>query len=390
MKSIAEVQKRALTAFDRNWREWAACLLADEPCMPRLSVNLQPPREKDLATTSDVTRARDWVALWRSCPLSGVEWQTRSWSRVGDQTVPVRVRLEGVDEITRWAGQAILWNTALGRLADVRGLLSDARRPVNMSALKDAVRSSLNSWCSLGNGDWDTALLVWDWLFAHDGSGCYVRQLPIRGIDTKWIQQHGRALRDLHIAVAGGDFSFRQPAKLFRCKACDPAVALAGCDEFALSAQQLSRTPMRAERVIICENLVNTLSLSELTGTLAIHGAGFAVTELRDVSWLADVPVLYWGDLDSNGFAILNALRSFAPHAESVMMDRKTLLRYFDLCVDEPSPATGTFPNLTGDEASTLEALAHGDPMRGIANLRLEQERIEWDWAKEQVEKALQ
>ena len=35
---------------------------------------------------------------------------------------------------------------------------------------------------------------------------------------------------------------------------------------------------------------------------------------------------------------------------------------------------------LTAEEAATLEALRCGDPARGIASLRLEQERIEWDW----------
>jgi hypothetical protein len=36
--------------------------------------------------------------------------------------------------------------------------------------------------------------------------------------------------------------------------------------------------------------------------------------------------VLYWGDLDTHGFAILDELRAHCPHAESLLMNRATFL----------------------------------------------------------------
>lgn len=396
-----DVKARARTAFDRNWRTWAQSAFADDESEPSLTVNVHPPRESDLQTGEQLSRAREWVAHWRTCKLSGVEWQQRSWASAGDQTIPMRVRLESASQIALWANRLELWETALSRIADVRerliGTWSESMAPScrdgsSQSALQAAtlaVPSSIADWCALDERDWQTALDVWDWLFAHLGETRYVRQLPIRGIDTKWIEHHEKPLRRLYRELAGCDFSFAQPAKQFRCKACSPQTHMNGCDEFALSADQLAATTAPPQVVVICENLVNTLCLHDLPGTLAIHGAGFAVMELQIVSWLAETPIVYWGDLDSSGFAILNALRSFAPSAQSCMMDDQTLYRYFDLCVDEPRPATGTFERLTAAEHETLHQLVQGDSARNIANLRLEQERIEWGWAYERIRSAV-
>lgn len=434
MKTVADVQKRALTAFDRNWREWAQAAFLG--CAPRasLGVGLKPPRESDLSSPGCITTARAWVAEWRDCALPGIEWRRKSWSRVGDQNLPIRVQLTSAEDIALWAGKLAQWEAATARAADVREriigqwpalvgspgiydrMLKNGGPSVSQGrvsaesetslaepssgAIEDpvartladassAVRSDIAAWCKLDESSWSSTLHVWDWLFSHPGQTCYVRQLPIRGIDTKWFERHESALRGLYHAIKGDDFAFSQPPKLFRCKACCPDAALEGCTEFALSANQLAQMHTRPKRVVLCENLVNTLCLDNLAGTLAIHASGFAAIELGAVPWLSKTPLVYWGDLDSNGFAILNAVRTFAPHARSVMMDEATLMRYFDLGVEEPTPAMGDFPNLTQQERGALAALSQGDETRGIRNLRLEQERIEWTWAYARVMQAL-
>ncbi|WP_431197125.1 Wadjet anti-phage system protein JetD domain-containing protein [[Micrococcus luteus] ATCC 49442] len=62
--------------------------------------------------------------------------------------------------------------------------------------------------------------------------------------------------------------------------------------------------------------------------TLAIYGAGYGFTSLRDASWLWDCEVLYWGDLDTHGFRILDQLRAVHPQVVSVLMDESTLLAH--------------------------------------------------------------
>ncbi|MCL7660007.1 DUF2220 domain-containing protein, partial [Klebsiella pneumoniae] len=75
------------------------------------------------------------------------------------------------------------------------------------------------------------------------------------------------------------------------------------------------------------------------------------------MDWIVGARVIYWGDLDSHGFAILNRLRSHLPEVESVLMDEATLLAHRDLWVPEPKPHAGSFAHLTGTEARALERL---------------------------------
>ena len=89
--------------------------------------------------------------------------------------------------------------------------------------------------------------------------------------------------------------------------------------------------------------------------------------------WVRRFPVLYRGDLDSHGFAILHRLRSLHPDVRSVLMDETTLLARRDLWVPEPAPTRGDFPTLTDSERSALHRI------RAEGDVRLEQERIPWE-----------
>ncbi len=380
------VRTRARTYYNRHWREWAQTLFEDGACTPELSVNLKPPRESDVTTSEAATRARKWAGAWRTCALPGnVDWQTRSWARIGNQSLPTRIRIVGAREIALWAGREREWDRATQRIADLNDQVNGPWKAFPKQSLGPAIKASIGDWQALDEADWSRALHVLEWLLSHPDEHRYVRQLPIRGIDTKWLEQHGKALRPLFYALTGRDFSFAKPAKQFRCKACCEETTLGGCSEFSLDAEELDALSAPPPKLLICENLVNTLCLNNLDGTLALHGSGFAVQELANIRWLQDTPILYWGDLDTNGFAILNLVRSFAPHTRSVMMDLATLNHHFDLCVEEPSPALGPFEHLTKPERETIDTLRAGDPTRNIATLRLEQERIEWTWVLEHL-----
>jgi len=133
---------------------------------------------------------------------------------------------------------------------------------------------------------------------------------------------------------------------------------------------------IQPENVFVFENLESVLAMPDLPGAVVIHGAGYGVDDrLRNIPWALTSPLSYWGDLDSHGFAILNQLRSVCPDARSVLMDEATLLAFRDLWVPEPGPATGVFGLLTDAEQSAL------DRLRAEGNVRMEQERITWQFA---------
>ena len=72
--------------------------------------------------------------------------------------------------------------------------------------------------------------------------------------------------------------------------------------------------------------------------------------------------VLYWGDADADGYAILNALRSrltadgASVPVVSVAMDVETVQRFLHLAVADPGDTTRVLPHLTDDEERARRA----------------------------------
>jgi len=110
-----------------------------------------------------------------------------------------------------------------------------------------------------------------------------------------------------------------------------------------------------------------------------LWGKGYDADQPASLEWLADVPVLYWGDLDTHGFGILNRVRAWLPHAESVLMDRETLLAHRDRWESESTATNAALSRLNAGEEALYDDLVTD---RLGPSVRLEQERIDWDWAR--------
>ncbi|HKT30616.1 Wadjet anti-phage system protein JetD domain-containing protein, partial [Dyella sp.] len=92
----------------------------------------------------------------------------------------------------------------------------------------------------------------------------------------------------------------------------------------------------------------------------------------------AKLHVFYWGDIDTHGLAILDRLRTYLPQTHSLMMDEPTLLAFKSLWGKEQAQhAAEALAHLTETELQLYRALREGVRRQ----VRLEQERIAWDWA---------
>lgn len=398
MVSVPEASQKAARRFDRDSRSWAALLFRQEigQCADgepvRCSISLHPPTERRVLNNPGAARA--WAQSWRACPWTdAILWEKREWGSAGPQTVPVRLVLEDPDAIARCANRSEQWNTLVLRSKQLADRWSNRWSEMCPDAQADvlvaAVQSSVGKCCELEERDWSIVLGALDWLVGHPDATPYIRQLPIRGIDTKWMERHRAVVDPLRRAMIGRNPCFCKQSTQFRMRALDVRLALGGLTEVSVSAAQLDRCTHRPDVVIVCENLVNVLAMPSIEGAFAIHGSGYAVKDFREVSWFASTPILYWGDLDSNGFAILNQFRCYFDHVNSVMMDEATLDRHYDLCVEEPKPNTGTLSYLKESEQAALARLLAGDANQGFGAIRLEQERIEWPWACNQLQKHL-
>jgi hypothetical protein len=147
-------------------------------------------------------------------------------------------------------------------------------------------------------------------------------------------------------------------------------------EELATPCSQFARLDFGRQRCLITENKVPFLTLPQLSETFAILGGGFGVRSLATIPWLKTCPILYWGDLDAQGFQILSQLRSLFPHVVSLMMDEQTLKTFFSFQVEGTPCSVRQLPYLTSEEHTLFVYLSE-------RTLRLEQERISHAYALE-------
>jgi hypothetical protein len=122
---------------------------------------------------------------------------------------------------------------------------------------------------------------------------------------------------------------------------------------------------------------MNFLTLPSLAETIAIwSGGGFSVSYLKGIKWLDGKSFFYWGDIDAQGFQILNQFRTYFPGTKAVMMDEETL-RLFLPGSGVPC-ANQNLPMLTAEEFRLYQQLRE-------SNLRLEQEKITQTYAEDQI-----
>jgi hypothetical protein len=173
------------------------------------------------------------------------------------------------------------------------------------------------------------------------------------------------------------------PPELVRFRLLDPAIPLLGdARDVMVTAEAFSTLRLPVTSVLVTENLVNFLALPERPCSLAVFGAGYGFSSLTDAAWLQNCEVLYWGDLDTHGFRILDQLRAVHPHVSSVLMDQATLLAHRELWGVEASPSRAQLTRLTAEEARVYESLGGDTYATGV---RLEQELIRWDWVLERL-----
>jgi hypothetical protein len=379
MLTVAEARARALNKVAADQRDWAAFGGAGAV----LEIPLHPPTERE--ALANQTAAIAWVRAWQAasgddCAGFSVNWGGRQWPSLGAQSVPERAVLRGADAIAAFAGASASreWSTLRDRAAAIHAAF--AARAASADALAAAIRTTWRTLQSLAEADFTTLLLVVEWLAENPASGWRIRQLPIRGIDTKWIERHRTVVESLHAAATGRiSLGLLDAPTLVRVRFLDPALRPGGLCDVIAPVEELAALDIAPSVVFVFENLETMFAMPQLPGAVVVHGGGYAAPRLGRIPWIQSGRVIYWGDLDSDGFAILHALRSNCSEVTSVLMDAETLLVYRDLWVPEAKPAGGTYSTLTAGEQGTLERI------RAEGNVRLEQERIAWEFALTQL-----
>lgn len=246
------------------------------------------------------------------------------------QNEPVAVVIESEDDYLALTGKADEVSAFRADIEIVR-----QRLPVALSELRKSPTVIVAN-----AGSWFGIVEVAQYLRDHPRPGCYVRALPVT-VPTKFIESHREAIETVLMALPESGYDPAQRSFAARCGFQEESPAVRG--RFLCSAAReacgfpVSDVVLRVEewarlgvpsfvKVVICENRTNFLALPPIPGVLALWGEGGAAAGLLPrFPWLREAQVVYWGDLDPSGLAILAGLRRSLPNVRSILMDDPTL-----------------------------------------------------------------
>jgi hypothetical protein len=377
-----------LRLAQNKYRDFLRAIVTDQAFFP-LQIRFGRPRHTDSLpeltqmVQTLLSNSKDRTGTGYTVTCAPV--QTR---RYGEQNLPVAVQFTNEADFIG----------SLEREAEVR------RFRENLEASRRLCPTLGDEWLAANAGRlidhadaWPDLMRVCAWFVAHPRPGCYAREIPVP-VHTKFIEDHQPILRPLLDTLLANDldptadnffsrYFLRDREPLIRVRLLDPALKLATgvtLADFAVPATDFDELPFDSvQRVVIVENELPLLTLPYLPSTVAIFGRGNAVGLIVNAPWLQRCPrIVYWGDIDAAGLAILARLRTRLPAVQSVLMDQSTLDAYPWAVVEDRSKHD-TIPqeNLGDSEwACWRTVLQKGS--------RLEQERIPVAFAHDAIRQA--
>lgn len=371
------------TKVRRRWDDGTLlrAFAVDRP-FPIVDVRLRGPRTGEIG--EQLGDVQTWIDALEHGSQSGKRFDL-TYAAVGGRLVgrnrlPARAVIRSYDQA--WA---------------LLGVLPLVRRYESVVATTRAI-PPVHRWVcdqpfkALEHAEWPQLLAAYEWLDAARGSGRRLRQVDAPGVDTKFVERHRSVLAAL-LGVPGSASGFARALGLatapesVRLRFDEGFAGMPEClSEGVFLRSELARLPVSVQTALIIENEATYLSVDVPAQGVVVWGKGFEVDRAGSLPWLRDADVVYWGDLDTHGFAILDRLRAWLPQTRSILMDRETLLRHRARWVVEKSPTRARLSRLDRDELALYDDLVSdrlGD------RVRLEQERVDWLWAADRLDVTL-
>jgi hypothetical protein len=381
LKLPDDIRQELIRRFQNKHREWLVPSLPNETVDTRwpLEINLGIPTE--VAALKQPEGVRAWVATWQNWRGVGtLIWSDRRWRSLGAQRLPDKLVLPGPADVASWAGQVARWGNASKRHAEIT-----ARWP----SLGLAITRHFDVLADYSETDYRRLYAMLDWIIANPNSNLYPRQLPIAGLDSKWLEGRKGLLSDLVATIKGevGERDFFQVCglkplpHLIRMRILDQVLSkqLGGLTDILAPWEELAGLDLSVSVVFVVENLQTGLAFPDIPGAVVFMRLGYNVDVLARLPWITKAKCIYWGDLDTHGFAILSRARTYLPAFQSILMDKETLFKHETLWVEEQKQhAADELPQLSELEQKLYKGIKQHQWGQSV---RLEQERIAWDYA---------
>lgn len=352
-----------------------------------IRIGLKPPTGREAVEALGHFQA--YMAAWRKWPGPGrVEYESRKLPQVDRHDLPLALVLEDFDTLIAFLGaEAEIRRQHWESVFEPLRLLSPTLRPALIRNLAFLESGTVDDSRRLA--------LVLRQLQQGMGRDCYLRALPLTGVDTKFVEQNWAILTELSDQLHDG--AVRRAGGLEAWLGClEPPRSwltvrvlcshlrsrLGGLDLLQLTTETLFRSPLPGRRVLIVENNASGYALPEMKDTVAVIGGG-ANIRWTQAAWLADRQLGYWGDIDTWGLHYLCGVRRNQPQVQSLMMDQATLLQHLSRIVHVADPNPAIPEGLNADEIELYCDLLE----RRHGGTCIEQEQLDADWIRAALER---
>lgn len=238
--------------------------------------------------------------------------------------------------------------------------------------------------------DWNSLLKVCEYFKNTPKPHLYIRELPIQ-VHTKFIESNKGIIKELlDIIIASHAnldekhfetrFNLKYDEPLVRFRVLDNNISkqyMLGFDDVSIPISEFKQLSLPIQTVYVVENKINMLTFPSQKDSIVIWGHGFGVDIMKDVEWLRGKKIIYWGDLDAQGFQILSEIRTHFGQVESFLMDRNTFDKFFE----------GDKGTVTNVEKALCLTQNENEMYRYLKenNYRLEQEKIPTEYVKKRI-----
>ena len=233
----------------------------------------------------------------------------------------------------------------------------------------------------------DGIILIARYVREHPGLNIHQRTVRLPGIDTKFVERH-RA--QIELLLNEGEFKLKdhRSIEIIVCYR-DPEHMKNSSRRCDVIIPGYSDTPFEyvPKTIVVCENKHSAMFMPPRDGLITMMGVGYAastriLTELR----IARHPhLIYWGDIDIEGLAILTNIRKAGLQVTSICMDVRTARKYknYDVIPQHTSTITVNPVFLSEGERGALKMLTSGQIHR------IEQEKLPENYVTHQLDLAL-
>ena len=309
-----------------------------------------------------------------------IDWKTVKTKMLGTQGLPSKIKFETAEDFERF-------------LQKVKEVV-DFRKNV---ALINGKFPELQYWIERyphkvidNSEEWSDILKVLDYFSKNPQPKLYIRELPIE-VHTKFIEQHKAVIGELldivikeYINTNEKEFekryNLRYDEPMVRMRLLDRTLAKTlfyGLDDITIPVSQFLQLQIPTSKVYIVENKVNFLTFPFVANSIVIWGKGYGVASIKESEMLKNAELIYWGDLDAQGFEILSQFRSYFAQVKSLLMDKTTFDKYFENDLGTPSKVNVGL-NLITEEDYLYQYIKAN-------NYRLEQEKIPQSYVIERL-----